>query len=217
MATATATKQKRKQTKPLSRMALKEARIAIARDVLAQMRKDVFLPTTGNYCELVLDKKYDWRSELVRFEELQAKKDLQDVLQENLSQCSVCAKGALFVSAILKYDNYPLRNDLLDASRTYFNNHDRVMKPLLRYFSRQQLDLIECAFERGRGGVIIFRGFNSNIRFRPNKDKELYYDAAAFGERYNDVDSRLRAIMNNIIRNEGEFIPPKRPKSWSAI
>jgi hypothetical protein len=65
---------------------------------------------------------------------------------------------------------------------------------LAKWFSREQLDLIECAFERS----VTFDTGGSSYRSRVR--------ALGFGDRYLDPRDRLEAIMQNIVDN-GRFIP----------
>jgi len=109
-------------------------------------------------------------------------------------KCNVCALGSLFVSAIDKYDKLMFDDPTFDGINS---RNDTYLK---RFFSGPQLDLMESAFERDHMGV-------DSYDYTPTKTA-----AVAFGCRYDFPDARLRAIMNNVIRNDGKFIPPKPTK-----
>ena len=68
--------------------------------------------------------------------------------------------------------------------------HSTVISYLKKYFTVPQLNLIEIAFEQ------------TEIFKHPLKSK-----AIKFGEQYKHPKSRLRAILNNILENNGVFKP----------
>jgi hypothetical protein len=72
-----------------------------------------------------------------------------------------------------------------------------IQKQLRKIFSRKQLMMIENAFEQGKGGL------TDELR---RSDRNLYIKCASsyWGL---DATERLEAIMNNIIQNNGEFVP----------
>lgn len=91
--------------------------------------------------------------------------------------CYVCAKGALFVSYVRKYDGVKakdIRVDVVDGV-----HEESIVEPLLSCFSEEQLDLIETAYE----GLYDWR------------------------RKYPGRTDRLRAIAQNIIDNKGTFVP----------
>lgn len=97
-------------------------------------------------------------------------------------QCDVCALGGAFMCA--------LRYKPEAHIDTYGNGCSvhTIFDTLEEYFEREQLEMIESAFERGQGY---------------HKDE----DSMEFGKRFEDHDERLNAIMANVIANKGTFIP----------
>jgi hypothetical protein len=70
-----------------------------------------------------------------------------------------------------------------------------VFKYMRRFFSKNQLTLIESAFERGAGavpGTLESRGFLA--------DEDV------------DPELQMKMIMQNIIKHKGTFVPTDRPK-----
>jgi hypothetical protein len=109
--------------------------------------------------------------------------------------CGCCALGAIFVSAVERFNGVRVGVNM-DSCRVF--GFDDIKRPLRRFFSAEQMKLIEIAFEVG-GGYFLHKKF---------KPAELGLAARNFGFRYDDPEQRMVAIMRNIIRNDGEFKPP---------
>jgi hypothetical protein len=186
--------------KPLSAKA--KARIAIARDVLKQIRSGMFEPTSGVFFRA---EAKDRRKNVLTERDVRDRKDLRDVLPKRLKRCEVCAKGALLMSCITKFDNVPVEidmvgsvdkaNAMLDGAANYADFG------LSNYFNQQQLDLMESAFEGFRAGW-----FNTHFQ-EPSYMLKAYLAIDRYYRGYEDPESRLVAIMKNLIRNKGTFKP----------
>jgi hypothetical protein len=172
-----------------------EKRVAIAKDVLAQIKKEVIIPQRSTYLKL-----NNWRN----FEETeQVNKHINKV------ECTCCALGSMFLSHI-KYNNHCTVEDLLG-----FDSDRIVEKGLEQYFDSGQLVLMETAFERWEQnynedydeGILqiedgIFHGWTLKSLGLTEDD----LDKA--GRLYDDIDDdteRLTLIMKNLIKNKGEF------------
>ena len=107
----------------------------------------------------------------------------------NTEKCIVCAKGALFCAYIGRV------NKLKIGDYEEFNNYkDIVHQRLEELISLEQLDLIEIAFEG-----------KSYLRICKNSD--LIVTASNYFTTYVNPLTRLKAIMKNIISNNGVFKP----------
>ncbi len=95
--------------------------------------------------------------------------------------CKVCGLGALFLSAVRFGNGFRAR----PGSMLLVTQIESV---LIDIFNHDQISLIEQAFEQGRGQYSGDEG------------------AIHFGQQYDYDEERLLAIMNNIVRNDGEFI-----------
>lgn len=158
-------------------------RVAIAKDALEQVLAKKYKVKTGQYVTFLGSG-----SPVAKSEELDVPVacNLQDV------KCQVCARGALFVSALRK-----------DASigPEYISNdenlgNDDIQMTEDQYFSREQLDLIESAFEVDQ--------------FCDDAPEEMAMAAELYGRSLGNKDERLVAILKNIIRNKGEFVIPEK-------
>jgi hypothetical protein len=171
------------QPKAFSKMTKAEKRVAIAKDVLIQIKKGISIPTKDNYfgglsgkiCNLTYKKE-----------------ELQNILPE--SKCEVCAKGALFIADILRRDNFQIDRN------TYLYGSD-IHRRLTDIFTRNQMDLIETAFEKN-----VVEDDNEYLYIHYRKT-EIAAAAISFGSKYSTEKTRLIGIMNNIIKNNGTFIP----------
>jgi hypothetical protein len=169
-----------------------EMRIAIAKDVIAQIKAKKYNPTNGVWVVSDCGQEYDdWLLTAASSCEV----DVQ-VYTKNINKCNVCALGSLFVSAVNKYNNVYGTFDSVSTYEVFSSiGTEEKKSPLLRYFSSSQLQLIEFTFEGGMGAFYFYD--NSSTAER----------AYAFYEQYPDDKDRLIAIMKNIIKNKGIFKP----------
>ncbi len=109
------------------------------------------------------------------------------------TMCTVCAIGAACVSAVSLYNKAPAAEKV---HRGEIKPSKGMRTVLGHFFTRKQLDLIECAFEMK---------YTYDIG---GSSWDARYEAHTFGQgyRYNDRE-RLEAIMQNIIDNGGTFRP----------
>lgn len=168
------------KTVPFSRLTFAQKRVSIAKDVLARLRSKRLEAKHMSWVTIdeALGAAFQGSPEETEVREVFAK----------VKSCKVCALGACFVSAIDKSNKLSI-NELTTTpyEGCGFDNED-VLKYLKRWFSEEQLAVIECAFEQGNG---------------------YYYSrpgAASWRPKLTDPDKRLRAIMNNIVKNKGTFV-----------
>ena len=186
------------------RMTKAEKRVEIAKDVLKQIKANKYKPTSGVWVMDTNGNEVDDLIYRVRDEDCDAIVDLKkDVVCQLNGKCSVCALGSLFVSAIDKFNHTKLSpNCYMDF--TEYKNSD--YNPLLKWFSAKQLLLIESTFENRYGA------WTENTVYVLSSKEMIYWDDVvipaiyAYCKKYQDETSRLKAIMNNIIRNKGTFV-----------
>lgn len=158
-------------------------RVAIAKDVIAQIEREIYFPAKGRYVKSIDPLHLPDRAE---------NRDMQEVLINNPT-CRVCALGGLLCSTIRKYNNFPVKNWNNDYSYTDF-----PVDYLLKYFTRIELAEIECAFECHSTGLSNFY------------DPSLMSDACKYGCSLSpNTNERLIQIMQNIIDNGGRFVIPR--------
>lgn len=104
-------------------------------------------------------------------------------------ECRACALGSIFAACIARPE---LK---LKAEPGYEGDDNEQRVALSPYFSEEQLMLIESAFEMDD--------------FTYGDDG--WEDAVDFGRMFNNDKDRLLAILQNIIDNNGEFVPHGRP------
>ena len=133
-----------------------EQRVLIAKDVLAQVKAEKFIPRRGNYIKNLTIKggQPSGGSVQKHFDEI---------------TCSCCALGACLLSAT-KFKNKLEFGDIYDmVSR---NSSWDLLKGI---FSAEQLNMIEYAFEAQRSGTRV--GEN---RFDNLLEKDLEYSSLFF-------------------------------------
>lgn len=166
-------------------MTKREMAVAVANDVLAQLRKRTkgYVVTTGYYIRTgsPLPSTGDLRDHL-------------DTIQKG--GCQVCALGAALLSKARLYDKVPM--NFTNGGYASYCSGDACYRSLSDVFSRKQMVLIESAFER--------------MNMDPDSRRDDYtpvaiQNAIDFGTQYSDDKVRLRAIMKNIVENDGVFKP----------
>jgi hypothetical protein len=184
----------RKKPVKFERLSRKQQRIAIAKDVLKQIRAHRVKAETMTYC-----RPYDNNNGTgYILNNVKCGTELQTVFKEKVTECTCCAKGALFLSSVELYNKISVTPTM--KAKTYLGSsfeNNRMVKHMRAYFDLNQINLIEYAFERGEH---VNGGENS---------AETKYKAAAFGRKYPDGEDEkcLIAIMKNIIKNDGTFKP----------
>lgn len=193
----TATKKKTvKPAKKFSRMTKAEKRVAIAKDVLEGLRLKKLVATNGTYFGFRdNDERADWWSALGwnprELWRVPVDIDLDAKPAEPIKapkQCSVCAIGSVFVSAVDRFDELTIG----EASRAFSGGNREAMTNYLgRWFPAKQLALMETVFE------------GSDI----SKSLSVKDLAAAVREHGRlaplGAERTMEAIMRNIIRNGG--------------
>lgn len=153
-----------------------EKRVLVAKDALKQIRAEKYMPTM----EILFDSppltSLDRRI-LISSPESQ----LQPLLKDQ-PPCEVCARGALLLSTVRKFNDY--------TTHELVFHKDENIRDL---FGSDRIDQIEAAFECWR--------WTSGV---PHTNSAK---ACRFGEGYSDPTERLVAILKNIIKNNGKFKP----------
>lgn len=124
--------------------------------------------------------------------------DMRDALLKETT-CQGCALGSLLACMVARVDKLPIKDAFYASSLGHSKvmvSRDPVFSYLQKFFSIDQLRLMEVAFERGGGDV-----------YCDNSAQRLA--ARIFGKRYHSSAARLRAIMRNVVRNKGTFVLPK--------
>jgi hypothetical protein len=199
----------RRRNKVFTAASPAQKRVLIAKDVIKQIKAKRFIAAEGSWLHLVDKYGNNIAGPLVgeadRSTQIQAM-----FLSGDAPTCECCALGGIMMACTL-YNNNQTVGDLaadLNIGRnvrcgTAFSNG------LHRFFSRQQLALIECAFESGRGEFYV--NFDSTTYSRSSLlqhvsrntlNRALDYETA-----YPKTDKRMIAIMQNIVKNNGTFRP----------
>jgi hypothetical protein len=158
------------------RLKKSEKAMLVAHDVIQQIKVRNFNVGKGDYVGLFGDLDVD--------DAAPAKENICQIGRA----CTVCAKGALFLSTIGRVNN--ARVDEVVYSGDYEICNRLVAE---RIFTQVQLDKIEEAFEMWNGPDSCYDEAGST--------------AHHFGKAFQDDDHRLVAIMLNILDHDGKFVP----------
>ncbi len=161
-------------------------RVLLAQDVQAQLRKrGGFRVETGSYIDGAL---YD---KACAISEDQGDKDARTVLKGELTKCTVCAKGALFIAHIIRNDKVTV-DELIEASDGSLSD-----ETLVDAFTNQQWAEIEALFEDA--GEYYNRAELGDTNFEFLKE----YAQILLSE---DDKTRLSQIMQLIIDSNGKRV-----------
>ena len=169
--------------------ATERKRVEILKDAVKQLKLERYVTNQNGYIQFYdNDEIYSAinASEILtgkKAHEISAKK-LIDQFVTSKKPCDVCAKGALTISAIRKYNACSL-NELS-------NLDDNASVRARRIFGTANADLMEQFYEDWSHEL---------------SDDELKEKCHEWHEMYPDANKRLIAIFENAIKNKGIFKP----------
>ena len=166
-----------------------QKRVMIARDVLELLETEAAFKR-GVMQGIYVDLNFD-------VENARDPKEIQYALYrpETYKKCGVCALGACFVSAVRLGNKYtPDPVEITSDGRFIPDYGNNFWSHLEGYFTRVQMGLIEAAFE---GEV---------ANYEDAVSEEALQSAADFAEEDEAAHVVLKKIMQNIIKNRGEFV-----------
>jgi len=166
-------------------MTPEQKRVVIATDVIAGLNSRRLNARNGTYV--------DFNDKVGLDDEGNKDKEVNVVIKDK--KCDVCALGAMFISAVDRFDDLKVKNSLAaeDHPTDGFGSAG-VYGYLSRFFDYEQLTAMETAFEGRSIGRYV-------------EDPELRERCYAFCKYEGNSEKRMRMVMNNIIDNNGKFIP----------
>jgi hypothetical protein len=180
-----------------------QKRVMIAQDVLAQIKAKRYVAEQGTWA---LPKFSDNFCNT----DPTGKESVQQLFaSKEIESCNVCALGGLFMSCTnlnnhTTYDQFNSENDDIGSLISY---EEGLSNELDVFFSKNQLTLIEIYFENGEG---YFSIDNETVDTGSRFYKSIDFDHVnSFNDKYQNDDDRLKAIMKNIVENNGTFVPEK--------
>lgn len=182
--------------KSFSRLGAAEKRIAIANDILKQIKAHKYDIQKGTWLEVdpagnESPGAGENNSKIIQAALLGGRKTI--VIDTPAANCTCCAVGAACASAIRLFNQDTIPGSIEKGFE--MDGYDEGMKILEKYFPKAQVDLLEAAFEQ-----------RTDSHHRNAKDESL--GKAVFFGNYEDNDTeRLVAICKNIIKNKGTFKP----------
>lgn len=202
---ATRNRQINKENKLFQSLTPAQKRVYIARDVLKHLDSEQLIARTGVWLEQGDPNK----NFLFKLNGDRTKKDndteVRDILNKQ-NKCEGCALGGMFMCAVKVANKLKLGQMVGDDGGVSESDTFHYMR---RFFSFDQLELIESAFEAGEGGAT------------GTEDSRTYFgdDPEGYSDPANEVEPevRMRMIMQNIIKHKGKFDPKDRPVRQYAI
>jgi hypothetical protein len=184
----------KKNNEAFTKMSNAEKRVEVAKDTLLRIEMKQLDAYTGSIIQYVNTVKDKY-----------GKTSIQDVINtDSKFTCQVCAKGAMFMSYVGRVN----KMEFCDINTGNYGQSS-VHTKLGEIFSLEQLALIELAFE----GEQYLKYLDDEDDFDGTAVENIilsdndYNQADLFHNSYGNVDYRLIAICENIIKNEGTFKP----------
>lgn len=179
-----------------------QRRVVIAQDVLAQMSSGQIVAEEGVWA--------NFKNAIPNKPEL----ELQDFLNEQKS-CNVCGLGSLFVCAVKRFNNLKISKVIEGKNEDVCNNDVQgtcrkqitvttTLSYLKGFFSENQLQTIEAAFEQGNGWFDHHDAANASI-VGGEYFSDLSNQLSDIGEDLLTAELKMKLIMQNIIKNKGTF------------
>lgn len=193
--------------------------VLIAKDVLNQISKKFIVPRHDMFVDINHAFLEDNSSVWVTTKDQSVRNLL--LSPDATESCDCCALGSLAISCTLFNNNTKIadiKRDF-DGIGSVVEKGGKFKNGLHKIFSREQLILIELAFERGEGWFTIHYTdeewknspeFLEEIEVKAEEFKlepEQVKNALKFNKNIDDATKRLQRIMKNIIKNNGTFIP----------
>jgi hypothetical protein len=182
-----------------------QKRVMIAQDVLAQIKAKRYVAEPGRWVVPTFSENFcntdDYPDTVPSVQQLFASKEIES--------CNVCALGGLFMSCtnLNNHTTYDQFNDESEDIGSLIGYEEGLSNELDVFFSKNQLTLIEIYFEDGEG---YFSIDNETVDTGSRFYKSIDFDHVnSFNDKYQDDDDRLKAIMKNIVENNGTFVPEK--------
>lgn len=164
-------------------MSEENIRVEIAKDALKLLEAKSILPTSGYYVSFK-------QSNIFNEEDISGRELVEK------TTCSTCALGALFVSTITRLNSRHDKTVHIYLDQAFGTiSKPEVMGELTKYFSEEQLKLIEIMYELW-----------PNILTNNCLDTDVNKDAMNYLAEFSSL-VRLTIILKNIIKNGGEFKP----------
>ena len=166
----------------------RQKRVRIASDAIAQIKAKKIIPEHHGYCAIDSYTSYDTQ--------------LNQAIKANV-RCKVCALGSLLVADVIKNNHLTI-----DEANAY--GFDQINNRLANIFDTKTLMILEYLYEDKNTGALsaILDGdfYFPSITFT---DKELALYNYYSENLPKDPKDRLLILLQNIVRNDGEFIIPR--------
>jgi hypothetical protein len=216
--------------------------VLVAKDVLAQITAEQMDIQCGSYISGELSYPDGVNQDTIAFIKLSeastASQQGRELIQN--SYCTVCAKGAMFMSSVMRSNKMSIGEvaDIIDMNKEWYTGvdvEDVITHKVCKkdgIFLKNNFNLIEAAFERsalhydtkagedgGNSDAYYDEYGNSDYEDKKGDNVTVKTAKAAvrFGSEYPTAKIRLAAICLNIIANNGEFNPFKHiPTSKEA-
>ena len=184
------------KTKAFSRLSAAQKRVAIAKDVLKQIRVEQYNIQSGTWLGIEMDTANIAVGITMTPQDTQRFLLGLPIIKPIIEppKCTCCAIGAACASAVRLGNTHAIQNGQL------IEDFKEGMEVLNGYFSKKQCRLIEACFEKR---------YNNTPDGEPISDEDVVRidNFNSFGRRRRNDTERAVAIFTNIIKHKGEFKP----------
>lgn len=211
-------KQIEEANKNFKKMSASQKRVAIAKDVIDQLKKENYTAVTNSYLTVFAPENNTLSAVLSGTEKVDdtsgvvSNIDAAALFCDTSTTCTCCARAAMFVSSVRKFDNLKLGEVDID----YLYPQDKIELELenfqfehqeVKFFTPLQILMIESCYERANLGHKAPKGIDAW-----SKNNTILADASAlYGKSLSsNAKERMIQIMKNIIKNKGTFVVPDK-------
>lgn len=184
-------------TKQFNKLSKARKAVLVAEDVLLQIKAKKYVPKTDKYIAII--GEYFYTREL-NSRDIKTNFDI-------IPPCQVCALGSMLLSCTHLGNLLTFDDIIINGSGMRDINNDNVKKLFKSIFDDKTLTLIETCFENTeKFNTIGIDNFGKDVLDVELSEEELQ-KCYIFYSKYKTDQTRLIGICNNIIKNNGVFIP----------
>lgn len=181
---------------------MNERAVLVAKDIIAQVEGGVYIPRRGQYLNLGWGETPELGWNVLR-DAIEVGLDVKENFHLIPKGCTACAIGATILSCTHLGNKLKFSDLVLRAAGVNDLNNTSIKELLESVFSPEQLLMIETAFEGWDDGSDRYAKNLLGVHLEPS----VYRACDDFHRMYDTSYERILAIYQNVIDNNGVFVP----------
>lgn len=181
---------------------MNERAVLVAKDIIAQVEVGMYKPRRERYLNLGYGERPELGWDVLR-DAIEVGLDVKENFHLIPKGCTACAIGATILSCTHLGNKLKFSDLRLSAMGVNSLNNTSIKELLESVFSPEQLLMIETAFEGWNDDSDRYAKNLLGVRLEPSVSRAC----DDFHNMYNTSYQRILAIYQNIIDNNGVFVP----------